>query len=200
VSDTSTSPTWPPRTAVVSDTTALGCASVPEWPLNGYRTDVDGPAGARRLLGSAYWVFGGAAVGIASLQYLWRTHETAPFTWLWAIGSALLVVAVLSTALTVMAAGSRLSAIGLVLLVVGWLTLFFGIGALVAAAGFASYVAGLVRTRVIERHIIGVALILLFAAAATAILVSSQVPAYELAAAAAIVTGFGRARAWRRRA
>jgi hypothetical protein len=131
------------------------------------------------------------AVAIAALEYLWSSTATAPFTWLWRISGILLVGAVLWTALLAVEAGSPLSAIGFALLVVGWLTLLFGIGAVAVLAGFVLYIAGLMRTRVVERRSLYLALALLAAALAAAIVVRSQVPAFELAAAAAVVTGVG---------
>jgi hypothetical protein len=88
-------------------------------------------------------------------------------------------------------AGSRLSLIGVLTFVVGWSTLFFGVGAVLALLGFALYVLGIARSQVVERHALILAVVLLLLALPVAIAFDSRAAGIGLALAAACAAGVG---------
>jgi amino acid transporter len=120
------------------------------------------------------WILGGLGAGAGAFEYLWRSNLTPPFSSLCVAGGAVLALAVVATAGAAAKAGSWLPLIGVPLFVVGWWTLFFGIGAVLVLLGFALYLLGVARSHVIERHAVVLAVVLLLLALPVAIASDNQ--------------------------
>jgi hypothetical protein len=75
------------------------------------------------------WISGGLVAGAGALEYLWRSNLTPAFAGLCVAGGIALVLAFGATARAAAKEGSRLPLIGVPLFFVGYLTLFFGVGA-----------------------------------------------------------------------
>jgi hypothetical protein len=101
------------------------------------------------------------------------------------------VLAVAATARAAAKGGSRLPLIGVLLFFVGFLTLFFGVGVVLALLEFALYLFGVARTQVVEGHALVLAVVLVLLARPAAIASHNQFAGIELSLAAACVTGVG---------
>lgn len=141
------------------------------------------------------WIVGGTLAGAGALEYSWHSNLTPPFSWLCLAGGIVLVLAVVATARAAATAGSRLPLIGVLLFLVGFLTLFFGVGVILALVGFALYLLGVSRTRVVEKHALALAVALVLLALPVAIVSHNQLAGIEVALAAACATGVGTATA-----
>lgn len=147
-------------------------------------------SGRVRTIGGM-WLLGGIVAGAGVLEYLWRSNLTPTFADLCLAGGIVLELAVIATAGAAAKAGSWLPLIGVPLFYVGWLTLFVGVGAVLVLVGFALYVLGVARTRVVERHALVLAVVLLLLALPVAIASNSQLAGLEVAFAAACAAGVG---------
>jgi hypothetical protein len=137
------------------------------------------------------WILGGVVAGAGALEYLWRSNLTPTFAWLCLAGGIVLVLAFVATARAAAKAGSRLPLIGVPLFFVGYLTLFFGVGAALVLLGFALYVFGVARSRVVERRALVLAVVLVLLALPVAITSNNQLAGIEVALAAACAAGVG---------
>jgi len=137
------------------------------------------------------WILGGIVAGAGALEGLWRSNLSPTFADLSGAGGIILMLAFVATAGAAAKAGARLSLIGLPVFVVGWLTLFFGVGAILALLGFALYVLGVARSQVVERHALVFAVALLLLALPVAIASDSSPAGIGLALAAACAAGVG---------
>ena len=127
------------------------------------------------------WILGGVVAGTGALEYLWRSNLTPTFAWLCLAGGIVLVLAFVATARVAAKAGSRLPLIGVPLLFVGYLTLFFGVGAALVLFGFALYVFGVARSQVVERRALVLAVVLVLLALPVAIASNNQLAGIEVA-------------------
>jgi hypothetical protein len=137
------------------------------------------------------WILGGLLAGGGGLEYLWRSNLTAPYNWLCLAGGVLIVVAVVWTAALAGHFGSRLALMGLPVFLVGFLTLFFGLGVIGVVGGLALYALGVDRTRVVDRQALIYAATLLALALPAAIASHNQLVGIEVAVASACVIGVG---------
>ena len=139
---------------------------------------------------AAKWIGGGVLVGLAALDYLWRSNLSPPFLALAVAGGLLLVLAAAWLAGAVAARGSWLAIAGLLAVVVGVGTGFFG-GLVLVPPGAALYIVGVYRVRILESRALVIAVVLVVLAVATIPTGADQIVGIELAAAAAIATGIG---------
>lgn len=137
---------------------------------------------------AAVWIGGGMLVAIAALSYLWRSNLSQPFAALAVAGGLLLVVAAMWLAAAAASHGSSLAIVGLVAVVVGIATGFFG-GLILIVPGAVLYVLGVYRARILESRAQVIAVVLLVLAVATIPVGNDEVVGLELSAAAAIATG-----------
>jgi hypothetical protein len=137
------------------------------------------------------WILGGIVAGAGALEYLWRSNLTPTFAHLCLAGGIILVPAVVATAGAAAKAGSRLPLIGVPLFVVGWWTLFVGVGAVLVLFGFALYLLGVARSQVVERHALVLAVVLVLLALLLATASRNQLVGIELALGAACAAGVG---------
>jgi hypothetical protein len=137
------------------------------------------------------WILGGVVAGAGALEGLWRSNLTPTFGHLAEAGGIVLMLAFVATAGAAAKAGSRLSLIGVPVLVVGWWTLFVGVGAVLVLLGFALYVLGVARSRVVERRALVLAVVLVLLALPVAIASDSSPVGIGLALAAACAAGVG---------
>jgi hypothetical protein len=101
------------------------------------------------------------------------------------------VVAAIWTAALAGHFGSRLALMGLPVFLVGFLTLFFGLGVIGVVGGLALYALGVDRTRVVDRQALIYAATLLALALPAAIASHNQLVGIEVAVASACVIGVG---------
>ena len=139
---------------------------------------------------AAIWIGGGALVGLAALAYLWRSSLSQPFLALAVGGGLLLALATVWLAAAIAARGSWLAIAGLLAVVVGVGTGFFG-GLVLVPPGAVLYIVGVYRTRIVEPRALAIAVLLLVFAVATIPAGADQLVGIELSAAAAIATGLG---------
>lgn len=170
-----------PDLALVTFPNAGPCESVAPPPGNS--------SGDMRVL-AAIWIGGGALVGLAALAYLWRSNLSQPFLTLAVGGGLLLVLAAIWLAAAVAARGSWLAIAGLLAVAVGVGTGFFG-GLILVPPGVVLYIVGVYRVRVVEPRALGIAVFLLVLAVAMIPAGADEIVGIELAAVAAIATGFG---------
>jgi hypothetical protein len=138
-----------------------------------------------RVLG-ALWLVGGVCTVVATAPYLWRDNTVQPFEAFGiAAGLALLSAFVVTAVLS-----GRLALGGLVLAVVGFYTLWVGIGLVLMPVGIALFVGGLTRGHVVERRSLAPAVALSVASIAAAFAAPLPAP-YWLFAAAALVLAWG---------
>jgi hypothetical protein len=137
------------------------------------------------------WILGGIVAGAGALGYLWRSNLTPAFAHLCLAGGIVLVLAVVATAGAAAKAGSRLPLIGVPLFIVGWWTLFVGVGAVLVLVGFGLYLLGVARSQVVERHALVLAVLLVLLALPVAIASRNQLAGIELALAGACAAGVG---------
>lgn len=139
---------------------------------------------------AAVWIGGGVLVGLAVLAYLWRSSLPQPFLALAVGGGLLLVLAAVWLAAAAASRGSWLAIAGLVLVVVGVATGFFG-GLVLVPPGAGLYIVGVYRVRILEPRALAIAVLLLVLAVATIPVEADEIIGIELSAAAAIATGLG---------
>ena len=138
---------------------------------------------------AATWIGGGVLVGLAALAYFWRSSLSPPFLAL-AVGGGLLVALAAVWLAAAAPRGSSFASAGLLLVVVGVATGFFG-GLVLVAPGAVLYIAGVYRVRILEPRALTIAVLLLLLAVATIPVGADQIVGIELSAAAAIATGLG---------
>lgn len=141
------------------------------------------------------WILGGILPGIGALEYSWRSSLTAPYSSLCPAGGILIIAAAIWTAARAWQFGSSLALLGLPVFLIGFLTLFFGVGVIVVIGGLALYALGVHRTRVVDRQALIYAAALLLLALLAAIAMHSQLVGIEVAVASACVIGLGIVRA-----
>jgi hypothetical protein len=122
---------------------------------------------------------------------LWRSNLTPTFAHLCLAGGIILVLAVVATAGAAAKAGSRLPLIGVPLFVVGWWTLFVGVGAVLVLFGFALYLLGVARSQIVEQHALVLAVVLVLLALLVATASRNQLAGIELALGGACAAGVG---------
>jgi signal transduction histidine kinase len=137
------------------------------------------------------WILGAIVAGAGALEGLWRSNLTPTFGHLAEAGAIVLMLAFVGTAGAAAKAGSRLSLIGVPVFLVGWLTLFFGVGAILVLLGFALYALGVARSGVVERRALVLAVVLLLLALPVAIASDSSPVGIGLALVAACAAGVG---------
>src|SRR5437764_4574931 len=126
-----------------------------------------------RVVGAA-WIVGGVAMAVAVVPYLWRSNVPEPFSAVGVVAGLFLLVAFAATAGLAAQLRSWLAPVGAVLLVLGWATLIFLIGFVLAPIGFMLFAAGLVRARLVTGDVLGIALGLFAGAVAAVAFVSLQ--------------------------
>ena len=112
-----------------------------------------------RITGSA-WLAGAALLGVAALPYLWRDDLSTPFNLVAACGGAVVCIAATASAWLAWKKGSQVAAWGLLLFLVGCVTLLVLIGLALAPLGFALYAIGLARARVVAPRVVMTAAVL----------------------------------------
>jgi hypothetical protein len=137
------------------------------------------------------WILGCVVAASGAVEGLWRSNLSPTFAHLSDAGGVILMLAFVATAGAAAKRGSRLSLIGVPIFVVGWLTLFVGVGAVLVLLGFALYVLGVARSQVVERHALVVAVVLLLLAVPVTIAFNSSHAGIGLALAAACAAGVG---------
>lgn len=137
------------------------------------------------------WISGAIVAGAGALEGLWSSNLNPTFAHLGEAGGVVLVLAFVATAGAAARAGSRLPLIGVPVFVVGWLTLFVGVGAVLVLLGFALYVLGVARSQVVERHALVLAVGFLLLALPVTIASDNSPVGIGLALAAAWAAGIG---------
>jgi hypothetical protein len=139
---------------------------------------------------AAIWIGGGALVGLAALPYIWRSNLSQPFLAVAVGGGLLLVLGTVCLAAAAAARGSSLAIAGLLVVVIGVATGFFG-GLILVPPGAVLYTVGVWRVRIVEPRALTIAVLFVVSAVVTIPAGADQIIGIELSAAAAIATGLG---------
>lgn len=149
---------------------------------------------ARHLRGrpvAVLWLAAAASLALGCLERAWRDSLHGPFLWCAAAGGTLLVAAAILLPVVARDRAGWMIASGLALMVIGFVTVWIGIGLVLLPLGLLLYVAGMIRGRLLPwPFAVGAAVAALLAVAASQ-LDTPPVVAVELAVAGVLALAAG---------
>jgi hypothetical protein len=137
------------------------------------------------------WGFGGALLALGSVELAWRENVNRPLLWVQIGGGVLITLGVFALPVAVRGRGAWAVALGLFLMVLGWATLWAGVGIVPLAIGVTLYLFGAVRTGAVPGGAAATLVLALLGASLAVWLGAGAFAGFELGSLAAVTTGAG---------